>query len=50
MLEFTGAFATSEECDDYLCRSKWGKGFRCRSGAHETAVKGRTRHYRKCQQ
>lgn len=49
MVEFTQAFSNSEQCFDYLCEAKWGNGFKCRSCAHETAVKGRTRHYRKCQ-
>jgi DNA-directed RNA polymerase subunit RPC12/RpoP len=48
IIDFMRKFSCEESCKSYLADQKWGDGFVCRRCGHGHAVKGRTRHHRRC--
>lgn len=48
IIDFMRKFSSEESCKTYLADQKWGDGFVCRRCGCDHAVKGRTRHHRRC--
>ena len=48
LIEFQNRFGTEEDCQRYLFRMRWPKGYKCPRCDHEQAYFHRTRHLYQC--